>query len=136
MRRTLGITLLGLFLSLRPGAAEAQGAGRNTLLPAVDYSRRTYAAPGFFGTTYGSASFGLARTYSSFASPYGLGYGYGYAPYRILPGSHGAGIWTPGAVAPGYAYYGTFPVYPDVDRVLPGIGAYAPAFGPVPASIP
>lgn len=100
-----------------------------------------YGAPGSFGVAYGSASFGVPRTYSEFSSPYGGGYGYGYAPATILPGPYGRGLWEPGSMAgknwndpSSYRFYRTFP-YPD----RPGapsvpIGYYAPYFGP-PSSV-
>jgi hypothetical protein len=96
-----------------------------------------YAAPGNFGMAYGSASYGVPRTYTAFSSPYGPGYGYGYAGASYLPGRYGVGLWRPGFAAPGYVYgsavYRTFPVpYRPVTGgpVPPPVGAYAPGFGP------
>jgi hypothetical protein len=96
-----------------------------------------YAAPGNFGMAYGTASYGVPRTYTAFSSPYGPGYGYGYAGAGYLPGRYGVGLWRPGFVAPGYVYgsgfYRTFPVpYRPVTGgpVPPPVGAYAPGFGP------
>ena len=42
---------------------------------------------------YGVPSFGVPRTYSVYSSPYGAGYGYGYAPASFLPGRYGVGMW-------------------------------------------
>jgi hypothetical protein len=95
-----------------------------------------FGAPGYFGMGYGVPSFGVPRTYSSFSSPYGGGYSYGYAPYGILPGRYGVGLWRPGVVAPGYVYgasfYRTIPVpyRPLVPMASPPVGMYAPGFGP------
>jgi hypothetical protein len=87
--------------------------------------------------SYGSASYGVPRTYSEFASPYGYGYSYGYPPYGLLPGRYGVSLWRPGFVEPGYLYgasfsYRTFPVpyVPGQPAVVPPVGLYAPAFGP------
>jgi hypothetical protein len=92
-----------------------------------------FAAPGLYGMSYGSASYGMPRTYSVFSSPYGAGYGYGYDPYGLPPGRFGVCLWRPGFVAPGYAYgasyYQTFAV-PGVVGPLPPVGVYAPGFGP------
>ena len=63
-----------------------------------------YAAPGYYGMAYGSPSVGLTRTYTAFSTPYGMGYGCGYAPYGLLPGRYGVGLWRPGLVTPGYVY--------------------------------
>lgn len=96
-----------------------------------------YDAPGNYGVAWGSASFGQPRLYSAFSSPYGAGYGYGYAPTRLLPGAHGVGMWSPGTViAPGSlegsGYYRVFPVPygPAPYGAVPPLGAYAPGFGP------
>ncbi len=97
-----------------------------------------YAAPGYYGMAYGSPSAGMPRTYTAFTSPGGPGYGFGYAPYGLLPGRYGVGLWRPGLVTPGYlygaSYYRSFPV-PYVSGAegsgpTAPIGFYAPAFGP------
>ncbi len=95
------------------------------------------AAPGLYGMSYGVASYGVPRTFSQYSSPYqGGGYGYGYAPYGMMPGRYGVGLWRPGFSAPGYTYgasyyYGTFPVRNLVGQrvAAPPVGWYAPAFG-------
>jgi hypothetical protein len=96
-----------------------------------------YDAPGNYGVAWGTASFGMVRSYSAFSSPYGAGYGYGYAPYRILPGAYGTGLWSPGTTLPAGALersdgYRVFPVPygPAPQGAVPPLGAYAPAFGP------
>jgi hypothetical protein len=101
-----------------------------------------YAAPGNFGMAYGSASYGVPRTYTAFSSPYGAGYGYGYAAPGYLAGRYGVGLWRPGFAAPGYVFgssvYRTFPVpyRPATGGPVPPFGAYAPAFGPTMAGSP
>jgi hypothetical protein len=80
----------------------------------------------------------MPLAYSSFASPYGGGYGYGYGPYGLLPGRYGVGLWRPGFVSPGYTYgaayggYRTFPVpyVAGAPVATPPVGVYAPAYGP------
>jgi len=92
-----------------------------------------FSAPGYYGTSYGSATYGMPRTYTTFSSPFGVGYGYGYAPYGLAPGRFGVGLWRPGLVAPGYtygaSYYNTFAI-PGAPAPAPPFGVYAPAFGP------
>jgi hypothetical protein len=133
-RTALGWFLVGFAAFLAPAAARAQGAfsGVSTPYRINGY----YAAPGYYGMAFGSPSFGVPRTYTTFASPYGPGYGYGYAPYGLLPGRYGVGLWRPGFVTPGYlygaSYYRTFPVPYSSSWVGPTapIGLYAPGFGP------
>lgn len=137
MRRLLGAMVLGL-VATAPGSASAQ-------VPATahPYSgvNSIYGAPGNYGVSYGVASFGVARTYSEYNSPYGLGYTYGHSSPAILPGRHGMGLWRPGAAA-GSVYgnttsYRTFPA--SAWRVPSGygppVGAYAPGFGPTPLQV-
>src|SRR4051794_34502004 len=134
VRQALGFILVGSTLALAPGPARAQA-------PMTGFSdpfriNGYYAAPGYYGMAYGSMSAGVPRTYTTFASPYGSGYGYGYAPYGLLPGRYGVGLWRPGFVTPGYvfgaSYYRTFPVpYASGAPDSPApIGLYAPGFGP------
>jgi hypothetical protein len=122
---------------LAPGATPAQAQVATGVLPGAPYRINPYfAAPGYYGMSFGSPSFGMTRTYTAFSSPYGAGYGYGYAPYGLLPGRYGVGLWRPGFVTPGYAYgasyYRTFPVpYASTPPMPPPpVGVYAPAFGP------
>jgi len=98
-----------------------------------------FAAPGFYGTSYGFASYGVPRTFTTFSAFPGPAYGQNYPAYGVLPGRYGTGLWRPGYVAPGYVYgapaYGTFPLQPVVgvgvgEVVAPPIGVYAPAYGP------
>lgn len=93
-----------------------------------------YGAPGYYGVAYGTASHGVPRTYTAFASSFGAGYGYGYAPYAYMPGRFGVGLWQPGLGGGGYVDnhvgYRTFavPYHPEV--VPPPLGYYAPGYGP------
>ena len=93
--------------------------------------------PDLYGTSWGVASYGVPRTYTTFNSPYGGGYGYGYPNYGVIPGKFGVGLWRSGLATPGYVYgsafgYNTFP-YPyraGSSNLNPSIGLYAPGFGP------
>jgi len=135
MRRLLlwGV-IVGSAVTTATGRAQAQGvaAGSVTTTRADPY----FAAPGNYGMSYGVPSFGVARTYSAFSSPYGLGYSYGYAAYGLLPGPYGMGLWRPGFISPGYvygaSYYQTFavPYSLGAARPVPPVGLYAPGFGP------
>ena len=132
VRGGLSCGLLASAVVLAVGSVRAQGPSAVTANP-------YYAAPGNYGTSYGSASFGLKRTYSEFASPYGGGYAYGYPPSRVLPGRYGIGLWRPGMTEGGYVYgapgmYRTFAA-PYVRGAVsvpppPPLGVYAPGFGP------
>ena len=120
---------------LLPPVVHAQAPAQNPPYAATPLG--VYDAPGNYGVAWGSAAFGLPRTYSAFSSPYGAGYGYGYAPYRLLPGGYGVGLWSPGTAVPagsleGTAGYRVFPVPygPAPHGAVPPLGAYAPAFGP------
>ena len=131
MRRLLGIGLLAALAPAATASAQIQVSPRAPYGPAP-----AFAAPGFYGTSYGHASYGSVRTYSNFSSPYGAGYGYGYAPPSSMPGPYGIGLWRPGLVAPAYAYssgtYNTFaaPFQPTAPLNPVPIGLYAPGFGP------
>ena len=134
MSRLLWGVIVGSALALAAGPAEAQVvvAGAANPLRMNDY----FAAPGSYGMSYGVPSYGLARSYSAFSSPFGAGYGYGYPPSGILPGPYGVGLWRPGFISPGYvygaSYYQTFAVPYSAGSAgpLPPIGLYAPGFGP------
>src|SRR4051794_21983703 len=106
-----------------------------------------FVAPGWYGMSYGFASYGMPQTYSVFSAYPGPSYGTNYPPYGILPGRFGVGLWRPGYVAPGYMYgssyypnsfsFRTFPVPYGVGGAVPTeppppVGAYAPALGPAP----
>src|SRR5690242_10557571 len=99
MRRLLGMLIVGSALALLPVPARAQVM----VSPADPYRMNPYLF-GVYGTAWGSPSVGVPRTYTTYSSPFGLGYGYGYAPYGLLPGKYGVGLWRPGYVMPGYAY--------------------------------
>src|SRR4051812_15445423 len=98
MHRLIFGVILGVSAVSLPGLARGQDLAGGIPLP------RAYAAPGYYGMAYGSASFGVPRTYSAFSSPYGLGYGYGYAPTGFLPGPYGIQLWRPGFSTPGYTF--------------------------------
>jgi len=134
VRQALGWFLVGSAVIVAPAPARAQ-----MVIPGFSdpYRLNGYlAAPGHYGMAYGSMSVGVPRTYTSFSSPYGPGYGYGYAPYGLTPGRYGVGLWRPGFVTPGYvygaSYYQTFPVpyASGASGPLPPVGLYAPGFGP------
>jgi hypothetical protein len=96
-----------------------------------------YDPPGYYGMAWGVPSFGVPRSYSNFASPFGgVGYGYGYSPYALLPGPLGGAMWRPGFIEPGYFYaqgaYRTFPIPRGAVSPPPSVpvGFYAPSLGP------
>jgi hypothetical protein len=139
-RRHWRVAVLAVSLSI-PGVLLAQtpvSAPPTATAPRyADSPLGVYDAPGNYGVAWGSASFGAPRLYSAFSSPYGAGYGYGYAPYRLMPGSYGAGMWAPGTARPagsleGSGTYRVFPVPygPAPHGEVPPLGAYAPGFGP------
>jgi hypothetical protein len=100
----------------------------------------TYLAPGNYGMAWGSASYKVPRSYSAFSSPYGGGYGLGYAPTTVSANPFGAGLWRPTPEDRGHQFnaggYRTFPVPPNAIRPLPPVGAYAPSLGPAPVGWP
>jgi hypothetical protein len=138
------IILIGLGGSAREARAQpVAGSGYMTSYRASNY----FIAPGWYGTSYGFASYGMPQTYSVFSAYPGPSYGTNYPPYGLLPGRYGVGLWRPGYVAPGYVYgasyypssgfaYRTFPLMDGAPSnslaPLPSIGAYAPALGPAP----
>lgn len=106
-----------------------------------------FVGPGWYGTSYGFASYGFPQTYSVYSAFPASSYAANYPPYGLLPGRYGVGLWRPGYVAPGYVYgasyypssgmsYRTFPVmYGGAGRAMdpaPPIGYYAPTIGPGP----
>ena len=129
-RQILGSLLIGgTIWSLTAGPAGAQVIGG--VVSGVQ-TTSIYGAPGNYGTTWGVASFGWPRTYSVYSSSYGPGYAGGYTPSSGWPGYYGGyGVWRPGAVAPGYVYGASYSI-PSLSTGYygPGIGAYAPGFGP------
>ena len=137
-RRVLGGLMVGTAVVAWSMAARAQAPSvALSVVPGSETAHAFFAAPGLYGTSLGTASYGSVRTYSEFSSPYGGGYGYGYAPSGFIPGPYGAGLWRPSTVQTplynaAYQSYRTFPVpyVAGVSAVTPSIGFYAPAFGP------
>jgi hypothetical protein len=135
MLRSLLLVSISWAWALAGGLAEAQVQVGG---PSVPYRMNgAIGLPDVYGTSWGVASYGVPRTYTTFSSPYGGGYGYGYPPPGVLPGKFGVGLWRLGFVAPGYTYgsaygYNTFPYpyQPGGPRYGPPIGIYAPGFGP------
>jgi hypothetical protein len=128
MSRTFGAIAFTVALTLGSASANAQAQAPATSTRVQAY----YSAPGYYGTSYGFASYGMRQTYSTFSSPFGPGYAYGYPPATILPGSHGQGIWTPNVRQTWRTpYYGTYAI-PSAPAGIPAppIGVYAPGFGP------
>lgn len=136
MRHFLSITVLSLTLLVVGEVSTAQAQLGSTLGGGAMPSRGVYQAPGYYGTSWGVASYKVPRTYTAFSSPYGGGYAYGYAPYGTVSGQYGTGLWRTATVAPGYVYgspsYSTYarPFRQYAPVAGPPIGAYAPAFGP------
>ena len=140
MRRRLGgllvATVLAVVVSATPAPARAQVPTGGVVVSPAPYRLNPYfSPPGSYGMMLGSPSYGSVRTYSEFSSPYGAGYGYGYAPNGLVPGRYGVGLWRPGYVAPGYTYgasyysYRTFAVG-NPGAPTPPVGVYAPYYGP------
>ncbi|MEW4569146.1 hypothetical protein AB1L88_14875 [Tautonia sp. JC769] len=134
MRQMIGAALLGIAVSL--GSAQV-GRAQSVAGPAQPMAAPVYDPPGYYGMAWGVPSYGVPRTHSNFATPFGgVGYGYGYDPYTLLPGSFGASLWRPGSRDPGdYAApgrYSTFPIARGGVTPPSGVpvGFYAPALGP------
>ncbi|MDG3006913.1 hypothetical protein [Paludisphaera mucosa] len=142
MRRLALMVSAAALWTSSPAFGQAVSGG-----PAVGSYRVSdyFAAPGMYGTSYGVASYGVPRTYTSFsAQPWSSYYGSNLPSPGYMPGRFGVGLWRPGFVAPGYVYgaptaagsYRTFPVVagtgltPDQIAPPPPIGVYAPALGP------
>lgn len=107
-------------------------------VPAQQNVSPYYAAPGNYGTSYGTAGYGAVRTQSNFASP---GYGRGLRPYAVAQNQWGSGIWnqgnrmnTYGQVQQPASRYGTWAAPYQQGQAAtpppPPIGAYAPTVGP------
>ena len=133
MRQILRALVIGLAVAI--GASHAQGQIKIGGPASANRIETYYSAPGYYGTTYGVAGYGLRQTYSTFASPFGVGYGYGLPPTNFVPGSYGANLWKPGVTTNRRVLrnpnYGTFAI-PSAPRgvPLPPFGVYAPGFGP------
>ena len=146
-------TLFVAMLSAGFGANEARaqgvvGGGYSSSYRVSDF----LGAPGYYGMSYGFASYGMPQTYSVFSAYPGPSYGSNFPPYGILPARFGVALWRPGFVAPGYVYgsaafpydsyasgsysYRTFGVGAGAGISLnrtappPPVGVYAPALGP------
>ena len=147
-RKPLAGMLLAAAIGLGGAAREARAQVEGTSPYMTSYRVSDYfAAPGWYGTSYGFASYGFPQTYSVFSAFPRSSYDANYPPYGLLPGRYGVGLWRPGYVAPGYVYgasyypssgfsYRTFPMaYGAPGRSLappPPMGYYAPALGPGP----
>lgn len=136
VRWVFGVLAIGASVAIA-STARAQNAAPITVVPGSETAHGFFAAPGNYGVSLGTPSYGSVRTDSSFSSPYGAGYRYGYAPSGFLPGRFGVGLWRPGYAATpldnaGYHSYRTFPVpyRAQTPAVTPPLGLYAPAFGP------
>ena len=133
------LVLSGLIVSgiLAQTNASAQTPGAVSADPPFRGPNTIFGAPGYYGTSYGTASFGVPRLYSEFSSPYGGGYGYGYARPALAQNAFGEGLWRAGR-EPSTTIYGapgayrTFPVetWPRPAGSGPPFGEYAPFFGP------
>ena len=145
-RPAWAILAVAIVLGLSAREADAQGVAGSPYMSSYRVSDY-FAGPGWYGTSYGFASYGFPQTYSVFSAYPGPSYGTNYPPYGLLPGRYGVGLWRPGYVAPGYVYgasyypssgfsYRTFPVmYGAAGRSMdpaPPFGYYAPALGPGP----
>jgi len=140
-RRPIGWILTGLSVAWLLPVSTAGAQTPVVVSPTPYRINNAFAAPGYYGVSYGTPGYGSVRAYSAFSSPYGgIGYGYGYPPYGLLPGKFGVGLWRPGYTAPGYLYgasytqtsYSTYPVpyTPSLTAPAPPVGMYAPAYGP------
>ncbi len=134
MRRIAATLVIGTALWL--ASAEATARGQVAGGPVLPYRIQAYySAPGYYGTSYGVASYGMRQTYTTFSSSFGPGYAYGYPPVSYLPGPWGTSLWNPPGQPNRFVwrspYYGTFGIPAAPANVpLPPIGVYAPGFGP------
>lgn len=134
MRQLMVSALLGTVIAM--GTVQVSPA-QTVDLTGTPMAAPIYDPPGYYGMAWGVPSYGVPRTHSNFATPFGgVGYGYGYDPYVLLPGSFGASLWRPGSSDPGdYAApgrYSTFPIARGGVTPPSGVpvGYYAPALGP------
>ncbi len=117
------------------GVSECHGQSAVNSVMTTTAAPNFYAAPGSYGTTYGSASYKVPRRYSNFPSIRGADYGLGYGPSGFVANRYGSGLWRPNAVngpGSGASPYSTFTIAPGPGVVLPPFGYYAPTFGPGP----
>ena len=94
MRRlALLLSAAALWFAASPAHAQAVSGG-----PAVASYRVSdyFAAPGLYGTSYGYASYGVPRTYTSFSAKPWSSYYANLPPYGYMPGRYGVGLWRPG----------------------------------------
>ncbi len=99
MRRLLAIIVVGAVVSLGAGEAHAQafmGGPYTGSYRVSDY----FVAPGLYGTSYGFASYGVPRTYTTFSAFPGPSYGSNYPSYGFMPGRYGVGLSLPGLPLP------------------------------------
>lgn len=135
--RSKALRSIRLFdISLRLGLA---GFGMFATAHAQQSVSPYYTAPGNYGTSYGTASYGAVRTYSQYGSPL---YGRGMRPYTVAQNQWGAGIWSqntyqqgaPVQVQQPAGRYQTWAAPYRAGQVAnppaPPIGAYAPTLGP------
>jgi hypothetical protein len=154
--RSMGKQLPALILTVAIGLGISAREARAQVLAGSPYmsSYRVsdyFVAPGWYGTSYGFASYGFPQTYSVYSAFPASSYAANFPPYGLLPARYGVGLWRPGYVAPGYVYgasyypssamgYRTFPVmYGMAGRAMdptPPMGYYAPALGPGPGADP
>jgi len=137
MNRLRMVVAVGLLTGLASVSLRAQAQAPVAGPMPVQRLNSAIGLNGLYGTSWGVASYGLPRTYTTFSSSYGAGYGYGYPSYGFVPNKYGVGLWRPGFVAPGYTYgaanaYRTFPYpyTPGGPMYGPPMGVFAPGFGP------
>jgi len=98
MRRLLAVIVVGAVVSHGAREARAQavmGGPYSGSYRVSDY----FAAPGLYGTSYGFASYGVPRTFTTFSAYPGPSYGSNVPGYGFLPGRYGVGLWRPGFTA-------------------------------------
>jgi hypothetical protein len=145
--------LLAIVIGLGLAVPEAGAQGVAGSEYASSYRVSNYfIAPGWYGMSYGFASYGMPQTYSVYSAFPRSSYAANFPPYGLMPGRYGVGLWRPGYLAPGYVYgasyypssdfaYRTFPVVygatPGAGPMAPPppVGVYAPALGPAPPGL-